>query len=210
MKPLHRRIGGIVLALLMIPVLAGLLACMPVPIGDPERSRVDPGMTGVWFMILEDDFTFVTIAPYDKRTWAVRMLELDADIETGDGEPGYEDMLAALDDADPDYDDVTYYKVWRTRLRGKWFMTWEPLGLSGIEPEDDMFWHVFRIENQNKDRFELRMLNPDYDGFDEVQDTRRAYESVIKRNIDDPELYEDSYDSAVYVFTRINPDDLQE
>ena len=55
MRPNVRSASGMVLMLAIIPIFAGLLACMPVPIGDPERSRIDPEITGVWF--LESDGT---------------------------------------------------------------------------------------------------------------------------------------------------------
>jgi hypothetical protein len=33
-----RSISGAVLMLMIIPIIVGLLACMPVPIGDPARG----------------------------------------------------------------------------------------------------------------------------------------------------------------------------
>jgi len=63
------------LALVLIPIFAGLLACMPVPIGDPERSRIDPELSGVWAVLQSEDSgsdaIFYIIEPYDKRTWLV-------------------------------------------------------------------------------------------------------------------------------------------
>ncbi len=50
-------LGGAV-ALLLVPFIAGLLACLPVPIGDPERSRVDIPLEGVW---LDESFDAVWI-----------------------------------------------------------------------------------------------------------------------------------------------------
>ena len=52
-----RSISGALLMLVIIPILAGLLACMPVPIGNPERSRIDPAITGVWAFMEEDERT---------------------------------------------------------------------------------------------------------------------------------------------------------
>ena len=37
--------------------IAGLLACMPVPVGDPERSRIDPNLSGAWLLAEENDLT---------------------------------------------------------------------------------------------------------------------------------------------------------
>ena len=55
MTPKIRSFSGAALMLVIIPIIAGLLACMPVPIGDPERSRVDPGLNGAWVLQSDDD-----------------------------------------------------------------------------------------------------------------------------------------------------------
>ena len=55
MKPNVRSFSGAALMLVIIPIFAGLLACMPVPVGDPERSRIDPDLNGVWAMDGEED-----------------------------------------------------------------------------------------------------------------------------------------------------------
>jgi hypothetical protein len=69
MKPNTRSVSGALLMLIIAPVIIGLLACMPVPIGDPERSRIDPEITGVWFFHGDGDPGFYAFEPYDKRTW---------------------------------------------------------------------------------------------------------------------------------------------
>ena len=48
MRPNIRTVSGAILMLAIIPIFAGLLACMPVPIGNPEKSRIDPEISGVW------------------------------------------------------------------------------------------------------------------------------------------------------------------
>ena len=65
MTPRQRSLSGLFLALILVPVLAGLLACLPVPIGDPERSRIDTSLNGLW---LWGDGVML-FEPYDKRTW---------------------------------------------------------------------------------------------------------------------------------------------
>ena len=72
MKPNTRSITGALMMLAIIPIFAGLLACMPVPIGDPERSRIDPDISGVWLLESEEEFDALYLyQPYDKRTWLV-------------------------------------------------------------------------------------------------------------------------------------------
>ena len=54
-----RTFTGALLMLGILPIFAGLLACMPeyVPLGDPEKSRIDPELNGYWF-IPGDDSAF--------------------------------------------------------------------------------------------------------------------------------------------------------
>lgn len=66
MKPTQRSRLGLVIAILGLPVVMGLVACLPVPIGNPEKSRIDPELSGTWIM---DGETIVLMEPYDKRTW---------------------------------------------------------------------------------------------------------------------------------------------
>ena len=77
MNSIYRRLGGLAIALLMVPVLIGLLACMPVPIGNPERSRIDPQLSGHWLMVSSEEVMLAVFEPYDKRTWLVRLIGLE-------------------------------------------------------------------------------------------------------------------------------------
>ena len=61
---------GLGIAVILLPVVISLVACipvLPVPIGNPEKSRVDPEMAGVWFDVLEENLWL--IEPYDRRTY---------------------------------------------------------------------------------------------------------------------------------------------
>jgi hypothetical protein len=226
MKPQARSITGAVLMLAIIPIFAGLLACMPVPIGDPERSSVDPDINGVWTVSGEDEGALLYLfRPYDERTWLLLGTGVEAgadyegefpDIET------HEDVTRALANEPIGDTGITatgavIYKVWRTRLRGVWFLTWEPVG--GMN-DDGSFkpdvWFVFRLDKSGRDEFRLSMVNADhetfddivdrddYDGDDYVKDMRRTWERALKRAIDDPELYID--EEGVLVFRRVPPD----
>ncbi|MEJ2255485.1 MAG: hypothetical protein P8X98_00515 [Woeseiaceae bacterium] len=226
MKPQIRSITGAVLMLALIPIFAGLLACIPVPIGDPERSSIDPDINGVWTASLDGEGAALYLfRPYDERTWLLigTMLEEGADYvgEFPDIET-HEDAIRALADQPIGGAGITaataiVYKVWRTRLGGSWFMTWEPVG--GINDDGSFttdFWLVFRLEKSGDKEFRLRMVNaehetfddivdPDeYEGDDYVKDMRRTWERALQRAIDDPELYAD--DEGVWVFRRVPPD----
>jgi hypothetical protein len=226
---IYRRLGGIALALLMIPAFIGLLACMPVPIGDPERSRIDPDMSGAWIGVVDDEPSLFFYEPYDKRTWLLRHYEMPGDYEKPAIALSYEEVVAGMDSEDSDYETFALYKVWRTKLRKQWFETWEPwCGADAcIELPDDlhgeseeMFWYVWRIEKLDADRIRMYMVNSDYEGFQDIEGfdlddedrnlkkIRRAAEKVIKRNIDDPDLYEYYEDDDSFVMFRLTSEDF--
>ena len=69
MKPRNRSLTGAVIAVLVLPVFAGLLACIPsfpVPIGNPEKSRIDSDISGMWLSDDEDGIFVYLFEPFDK------------------------------------------------------------------------------------------------------------------------------------------------
>jgi hypothetical protein len=110
--------------LMIIPIIVGLLACMPVPIGDPERSRIDPDLNGPWVMDDGSDSNLYLFQPYDKRTWLVVGAQIeegseaeidDLDIKTAG------DVFAALRTYSIGDDGITSattiaFKAWLTKL----------------------------------------------------------------------------------------------
>ena len=196
MTPKTRSFSGMALMLVIIPIIAGLLACMPVPIGDPERSRIDPELSGAWALTTDGEKDgYYLFRPYDKRTWLVLGVEESGTVV----EP------------------VAIYKAWLAKLGGEKFMTWELAG--GIKDDGSFladYWFVFRVEKDDADQFQLHMLDYEYDGFeglpspkdyegDYVRDMRRGFERIIKKNIDDEEMYGDTL-----VLRRLAGDELSE
>ncbi|MDH3577820.1 MAG: hypothetical protein OEO71_08385 [Gammaproteobacteria bacterium] len=196
MKPNTRSASGALLMLVIIPVIVGLLACMPVPIGDPERSRIDPDITGVWVVLDESaDQAFYAFEPYDKRTWLVTGVPIEEgdDADLGDYElQSYADLAALIENTPVgrdgvSADNVENFKVWKTKLGGEWFMTWEPKTVFGNESFSPETWWVFRINRPDENSLDLTMLDDEL--FDGIEETRRAYERVVKKNARNDELY---------------------
>jgi hypothetical protein len=76
----RRSRSGLLLAVLMLPMLLGVMGCfeLPAPIGNPEKSRIDPAMNGVWLAESgELEGLLMIFEPYDKRTWLVRWTILE-------------------------------------------------------------------------------------------------------------------------------------
>lgn len=207
-----RSLCGAMLMLMIIPIFAGLLACMPVPIGDPERSRIDPDMSGPWVMDDGDDVNLYLFQPYDKRTWLVVGAQIeegseaeivDLDIQTAG------DVFAALRAYPIGEDGITSrttiaFKAWLARLGGVQFMTWEPVG--GMNSDGSFtpeYWFVFKVVKETEDRVNLYAVNPDYEAFagittpddyegdDYAGDMRRTWERALKRHAKDPALFGD-------------------
>jgi len=197
--------------LVIIPIFAGLLACMPVPIGDPESSRIDPDVTGVWIMDGDESSVAAYVfRPYDKRTW----LLIGAEISPGEEFVGDEleiqsaqDAIIALETYSIGSEGLTststiVYKAWLAKLGGEQFMTWEPVGgFNGDGSFTPEYWFVFKVHKTSDKQIELLMLNPEHDTFDDIvmpkdyegddyaRKMRRTWERAIKKAIDDPELY---------------------
>ena len=203
MTPRSRTRSGAALMLVLIPIFAGLLACMPVPIGNPERSRIDPDLTGVWAIIgteeSDSEAAFYVFEPYDKRTWLVMGVGLveggDVDLEKYDfsSYAGYEN-LAANEKVDIDHvsaDQIILFKAWTVKLAGEQFFTWEPKGLVDSLGEDPEYWWVHKITRADDGTLVLNMVNGESEPFEDVKKTRRAYERVLKKHVDDPVIYGD-------------------
>lgn len=197
MKAITRSAGGAVLMLVMVPAIVGLLACLPVPIGDPERSRIDPAISGVWLQLSDNESAFFAFEPYDKRTWLLTVVPIERGAEADPDGYALSDY-AALDrlikkesvgDDGVTATSVTLFKVWRTKLGGEWFMTLEPKAAFESEDISPEAWFVFRIDGPDKNALNLRMVGGDL--FKDVKETRRAFERVIKKNARNEALYDD-------------------
>jgi len=197
MSPEQRSLAGLALAIILIPVLAGLLACLPVPIGDPEQSRIDSRLNGIW---LDEDLEAVWVfQPYDKRTWLITRFVIEApnsanpdatqDIDT------YESLVHEMQTSGIGKEGFTsgkveFYKVWRTKLAKQQFLTWERKGyLDDTGIRDPETWIVFRIDEVLDDRMSMSMIDGDFSGFKELEESRRAYERAIRRNVNNSDMY---------------------
>ena len=236
MKARTRSLSGALTAILIIPFVIGLLACIPVPIGDPEKSRVDDEITGIWYVREGEDAYVNLFEPYDKRTWLVTKIELEIEFDEWCDEPGnepegYDEIMAALRDLGEDClgkGDQASYKAWTKTLGDTTFMTWEMKG--GLDEDHGfhpLLWLGYKIEKAGPDEFTLRMINGGHDVFSEFEENkgykkmddegppfdprafrsaRRAFERLLKKNADNEEIYSDG-DVDPMLHYRIVPDD---
>lgn len=222
MTPKSRSLSGAALMLLLIPIFAGLLACLPVPIGDPERSRIDPELSGVWAVLQSEDggseAIFYIIEPYDKRTWLVTGGAMgageDSDLSNYDltSYSGYAKLATTepVDESSIYLDEMVFYKAWLKKLGGEIFMTWEPKVYldNGIAMPDT--WMVYRVEKDGSDKIRLHLIDGESDLFEDAEKTRRAYEKIIGRNALNPELYgyTEEDDAVFMTFARVQESEM--
>mgnify|MGYP001821951392 FL=1 len=197
MRPNIRSASGAILMLAIIPIFAGLLACMPVPIGNPEKSRIDPEISGVWLVADDSSFEGVYMyQPWDKRTWLVVGVPIQSGPEFA-GEPlsihSAEDAIAALREQKIGDDGITasaavLYKAWLTKLGGKVFMTWEPTG--GVRDDGSHvpeYWFVWRVEKEASGKLEFFIVNPEHDAFEGALEATEAF--LEKNEAEDAQEY---------------------
>jgi len=206
----QRTLAGITLALLMITAFIGLLACIPVPIGDPERSRINDSMTGIWIGTDEDGLSVLVLEPYDKRTWLVGWYIVELQVEHDlEGYDSYEELIEITRTAEHVGTGVIFFKGWLKKIRGRLFMTWEPKAIfENFEDFEHELWFVWDVDLSQADQMTLRMVDHEFDGFDDVDQTRRAFESVIRRNVDNPELYVSDDEDLPGAYYRVQVDDV--
>ena len=184
---------------LLLSVVVALEACqsgnLGVPIGDPERSRINPQLSGVWYVSHPEDETKLAMFmadPYDERTWLVRQISLDPGIPVPASPDGLEAWLKF------EMKEVLVcnaMKTWTTRLGGVEFVVAEPQ--FELDAQHGFLadgWIVYRLEMQSPDLLGLTLLDSEFkaaeDGPElyEIKTTREA-ERVIRRNARNPALY---------------------
>ena len=256
MKPIHRTVAGLGVAAILLPMLIGVLACLPVPIGNPEKSRIDPELSGVWFDVFHESLWL--IQPYDRRTHLItlyRFSPVDCVVPADDRpdevleegavggmQDGSEDEAVAANEGesaadsdsdivieeiiispairpepysgDADADDALawykdfiiavrqdcgsaeatgreVHKAWLTALGGADFLTLEA---TGVFDEKAAFgtdaWFVWRLARPNDAALELELVDYEFRGFKKIEKTRKAYEAVIRKHANDPDLTE--------------------
>ena len=210
---------GLLVTVLMLPVLLGVMGCfeVPAPVGDPEKSRIDPALSGVWMGTTADfeGWMFV-FEPFDKRTWLMRFVVLDEKEHDSDDDELADNDIGEDDESEnPSYIDLlrdgklevkgTYLiKAWRKRIGGESFITLEFRGMLSEESAMNPYtWWVMKVNHVDDDHFSLRFIDNE---FAEIEDemTRSQMERVVRRNLKNAELY--SGDEPI-IFERVPQSD---
>lgn len=150
-------------------VIFGLAGCLKVPLGDPEQSRVDDKLVGVWLQRDPSNgaIKLMDAIAYDARTYLV--ISYDA-------KP---DAVGAFERGDE-----TLFKGWLTEVGGRRFLTLQLLGESTETP-----YVVARIDlDQDGAALVARGIKPDFvkdAGVETADDLRK----LIAGNLDNDAMY---------------------
>jgi len=161
---------GTFVALSLAGVL-GLVACLPVPLGDPAKSTADSRFCGVWEW-RDARVNRAVIRQWDQRTFVV-------DILTGD----------FLEDGAIRPRERNIYKGWLTELKGQTFLTLQPIESTGMLNGDSRqaYYIVARVKLEGT-TLTAMALDPEFKKLKEARD-RDALEKIVTENIDDPKLF---------------------
>jgi hypothetical protein len=179
MKPAHRTLLAIALSLPLAVILLATFACLPAPVGDPEKSRVDESLTGIYQGVAKDadskDVALAILRPWDAKTYFLNYMVY--------GKEEKKDQHA-----------MRLFKAWLTTIEGKTFLTCQPVddtefALGKDASEKQSYWVVLRVDKVAAG-LDVRMVTPD-SAFVKGLKTQAEIEAAIKAHVSDNELYGD-------------------
>jgi len=182
------------------PFLLARMACLRAPVGDPEKSRIDPALSGVWRVEhngRSSDSLWI-IEPWDARTWIVTTLDARDD-ESADESAATtpRDVLTLLESSG--LESIDAHKGWLATFGGVRFLVLEPKrplhDLAGERPE---FWLALKVKKTTAERVELLLVIGK--NVDEAKTTAKA-EAILRKHARNPALYGDGSES--YVLLRV-------
>lgn len=114
-------------------LLATLIGCLEIPLGDPEKSKLDDRFTGLWLQRGEapDKGTLVAAVPYDPRTYLVTYMRFTR---------GADKQVVANEEST--------YKMWLTNVGGTTFLTLEPKDASTLLGKPGTAYLVAKVSRE--------------------------------------------------------------
>ncbi len=174
MKSTSRTLLAVVLMVPPAIFLLSTFACLPTPVGDPERSKVDAALTGAYRAADAVETHLALLQPWDDKTYLLQYMFM----KKGDAQEEIE---------------IQHFKGWLTSIAGKTFITLQPMddltyavGDTGEKP----FWVVFRLDKTSAG-LQVRMVSED-SRFMKNLTTRKEIEDSIKTHVADDALYGDT------------------
>jgi hypothetical protein len=158
------------LVLVIAAGLLGLASCLPVGLGDPEKSKADSRYFGVWEW-RDDSVHRALIRPWDERTFVVDVM---SSVVKPDGSMAPRERGV--------------FKAWLTDVKGTTFMTLQPIETIGMVNGDSRtpYFLVVKVALEGT-TMTAQALDPQYKGLIKCK-TREELEKIVSSNLDDPKL----------------------
>jgi len=154
-------------------VILGLAACVKHPVGDPEKSKVDPQYAGVWLTEDADGSgSFLVMLPYDSRTYFAKIMS----------------YRKTVDGVEPT--EIMDCKAWLTSIGGATFITMEPLSWGKLAKVRDKPPYLVGKIALVDSALQIRLL----DGGKPLvrdADNSRELEAAIAEHVDSDSLFVD-------------------
>ncbi len=155
----------------LIVVILWLTACVKHPVGDPERSKVDPAYSGVW---LEKEIhggrSLLFLRPYDDRTYFANIFTYGSD---GDRLKPRQRINC---------------KAWLTPIGRATFLTLEPLNCEHFVGLGDKPPYLVAKSSVTDGELQLRLVNGDDESVKNANDSQ-AFQAVIEKGVNSDALY---------------------
>jgi len=163
MKSRNRTVLGILLFVPLAAVILATFACLPAPVGDAEKSKVDPGLVGAYRLVPPDpaskDEVMALLRPWDQHTYFLQYM--------------------GNNKSDPSSKpELMQFKAWLTTFGGGTFLTCQPmddLGFATGNSSQSEYWVVLRLDKV-ADGLQARMVDAD----------SPLLKDVIEKSKDDP------------------------
>jgi hypothetical protein len=173
--------GGVV-----IFAMLGLSACLPVPLGDPEKASIESSYIGAWEWRDGDKTNVLTIRPYDQRTYFVDAMT----------------FAGTMDQPQPREHNL--YKAWLTKVKGETFITMQPAETLALFPNEkaQKYYIVAKLKLE-EGKLKGTGINGNFPAVKEAG-TATALERVIADNIDNGAMW-----TTTIVASPVRPDRME-
>jgi hypothetical protein len=165
-RPLVWIIGGLLLA---------AVGCIAIPLGDPEKSKINEKLVGVWMGKPEDGGkqTVFTVTAFDARTYIVSDFDFTKD----------KDNVTIKGRMD--------WKMWLTDVGGQTFATCQaidPKLLAQAKGDStDEIYAIFKVVLTG-DSLTVQTVDDDFVKAANVQNSQQL-QDLITKNLDNPKLF---------------------
>lgn len=156
-------------------LILAVIGCITIPLGDPEKSKIDDKLIGVWLSKPDDDGsqTLFTVTGYDSRTYFVSEFtfkKADEKITPG----------MRID-----------WKAWLTDVSGQTFATGEmisPSMLLASKEDNAEKYGIVKIVHSG-DTLTIQSIDDDFVKNSNVQNSQEL-QDLIAKNLDNAKLFE--------------------